>query len=290
MKTVRSRLIVGLAQALCASLALSPAGSARAAVTYTASMTPSVVSFPSTTTLSYSLTVKNPDTVAADFVATLTAPAFEHPGLPRPAEGSPFRLLGVATTGSLIERSRITDTARTACTPQPGPDLPPAHGFPVKTVHEELTVPPLSEGRLTLNFAVGRWAPWAGMNVAAPFEVSSEAGAQPTRVAPAGALRGTTGVRIEVELPGRVRRGGAATVRGRIFPALAHRRIVLRWRAMRAGAPLRTLGAVRTDKSGRFRVGGWRPPRAGTYEVWAFTRAQPSHTADYACPSFVLVG
>jgi hypothetical protein len=169
-----------------------------------------------------------------------------------------------------------------------------AHGYRTGATTIDVALPANATTTLTARYATGRQAPWVDGDYRMTFEVgptlvgsyaadsvfaAGATGVTPATLRTAGPTpSGRTGVHLLLTTTPRAtttagaaaRRIGKRTriaIAGQMLPAKRDRAIVIEW--SHPGGSHHLIARARTDGRGRFRVGGWQPPAAGTYELWA---------------------
>jgi hypothetical protein len=190
------------------------------------------------------------------------------------------------------------------------------HGYATGRATVDVHLPAGANTTLAVRYKTGRRAPWVDTDLRLRFAfqpvlvgtypADSPFAGGPTNVDAANTQTITHAVPVAANGPGRqigahlllattpkpaagtgairtVRADAPITVRGRLLPALAGKRVVLQWR--RPGRQPRTARVVRTGPGGRF-AATLRLPSAATYELWATYPTQPGPLAadTTSCP------
>lgn len=265
--------------ALCAGL-LARTAEAHADVTLSAAVEPARLDYPKQRVLSYRLTMTTGEQQERLSVAPSPVPF---------SARQPVTLEGPGTLGFGIHGD-----------PSPRPPECPRERTPITSFqHYTVTLPPRSTSVLVSPYTLVR-APWpaADMRVSYSFDSFPRIPTEPiTFMGPSGlrspqpALTGVSGVRITLATrpiarlgkPGTIRLGKAVSVRGHTTPRLPGQVVVLRAARQQAGARPFTIARVRAGREGDFRL-RWRPPRRGTYGIYALYLSQRPALSDGSSP------
>jgi hypothetical protein len=212
-------------------------------------------------------------------------------------------LQGAGNLGAVVQEPRILPP----CSPRDAR----FHGYATGATTVDVALPPNTGTTLAVRYLTGHRAPWIDGDYRLTFGVRSalvgtyepdspfSGGAtavKPTTIRTGGPTPGgrlgahlllSTTPRGTTKAGATAKRVGARTriaIAGRLLPAKRNRAIVVEW--SHPGGRLHTLARARTGAGGRFSVGAWRPPAAGTYELWARYPTQPGGLAadTTSCP------
>jgi hypothetical protein len=288
--------LTGLRGLLVVVLSLGAAvPSARAAVSFEASMKPGEISFGKTFELSYRLRITT-GALEERFRVRVDQPRW----VPRSSRGP----RGFPAVPNCFRRPLVLDgpglLADVRCVARRGRVDVCERGSGRVRLSGALTLPPRSTSYLVANFLSGG-PPLPRTDYRASFTVgigSNDTLASVQRIRPpAPAVRGPFGTHITLStrpptpyfrFPAgrRFRPGQVINIRGRTDPSLTGRRIALRYRYIpsRGATPLRTLARVEIGPRGYFSLHGWRPRRLGAYRLYAAHKPRdPNRTLDESC-------
>lgn len=281
------RRAVGTTLAVVAALAWAQPAVAAVKVEGTL-VTPTTLK-PSTRTILYYLQLRTGD-APERFSVRFTPPRFARLGaLEGHSIDGPIAiaLQGPGTIGQTNQASAFV----AACSER----VERTHGYVTGAAVTDIALPANTATTVAVRYATGDWRPWRDGDYRLRFRV------QPTMVGTyeppsplaggptvtrsitartSGPKVGSSGLAAHLILsstpkgtvragrsPRSIKRSTRIRLRGRVVALRSRRTVVLEW--SRPTGKLHTIARVRTDRRGRFTGPRWKPPRTGTYELWA---------------------
>lgn len=302
MRSIRSRcaLAAGTAVALCAA---AIAGAQEPAdPSFSMSVTPRSVSAASTARVVYRTLIRT-GAQAERFRVELVPPRYatrlgsvasvRHEG----ATITPDAEVALEGPGTLTPIGE--GMAAVACSPSSGLA---AHGYEPRYPSFLVELPARSSATLVARYRTGDVDLWPGSDLRLRLRArrGTYGRGAPTLArdvevrSPRVAVRGRTAPRVELwtsprSSPGvttrlrRIAAGRRLSIRGRVAPARAGRRVSLWMLRHGAVARPRRLATVSTDARGRLRFATTAPARAGSYELWGRTANDAGGRPEHSC-------